>query len=84
MKGKDTVERFKKFGRKKMLQANYVTALLNITKKKPKTSLRKLSIELQAKTNRKVSYSTIKKTLNDYNIRAFTPIKKSFLSKKTF
>ena len=52
--------------------------------KKPKTSLRKLSIELQAKTNRKVSYSTIKKTLNDYNIRAFSPIKKPHLSKKTF
>ena len=73
MEEKGTVERSKRAGGKKKLQANDVT---------PKTSLRKLSIELQAKTNRKVSYSTIKKTLNDYNIRAFTPIKKSFLFKK--
>ena len=74
----------KRFGRKKKLQANDVTALLTINKKKPKTSLRKLSIELQAKANQSFSYSTIKRTLNNYNIRAFTPIKKPLLSKKIF
>ena len=50
--------------------------------KKPKTSLIKVSIKLQAKTNQKVSFSSIKKLLNDYNVRAFIPIKKPLLSKK--
>ena len=64
MEEKGTVGRSKRAGGKKKLQANDVTAIIKINKK-PKTSLIRLSIKLQAKSHQRISYSTNKRTLND-------------------
>ena len=81
MKEKATVEWSKRIGKKRSYKPIMLQLYIKLIKK-PKTPLRKLSIELQTRTTYMVSYSTIKNTVNDYNIRAFTPIKKPLLSKK--
>jgi transposase len=69
-------------GRPSKTSSSDFIALKKITKKKPKTSLRKLSVELKDKTGICISHTSIKNKLNKENIFAFPAIKKPFLSKK--
>jgi transposase len=76
------VNHLKGNGRPKALNNQDVEEVLKLNKKNPKNSLRKLSCEFAIKKGKEVSYSTIKRTLNDNGVGAYYARKKPLLSKK--
>jgi transposase len=76
------VSHLKGNGRPKVLIKEDVETILKLNKKEPKKSLRKLSNEFSIKKGKRISYSTIKRTLNDNGIGAYYARKKPLLSKK--
>ena len=67
--------------RPKTLFKDNINTILALNKK-PKTSLRKMSVEFLERSKKVISYSTIKRTLKYYGFDAFLATKKPALSKK--
>jgi transposase len=81
-KERGTLEPLKKSGCPKAVEKEDFVAIEKILIKNPKTSLRKCAVQLLVETGKDVSYTTVRNSLNEHNIFAYSPVKKPLLTKR--
>lgn len=69
-------------GRNTVMTADVVKVIMHEKKKKPSTSLRKLSATVYDKLGKQINHNSIKNWFNKHNIFAFNPISKPLLNKR--